>query len=158
MTVVLRRAELGDVDALGELHSFCWTELYSAVIPPHILAELSPETMAGLWKRFVTRGDEYIQWVAELDGQIVGFAGRGPGRETGYEVATELYFIYVHPHHRRAKIGKQLLAKADVDYLWIAEANRDSRAFYRKNKFYPDSVAREGAIFGAPLPEVRMAR
>lgn len=158
MTPALRRAELADVEALGQLHAECWTELYSSVIPPHILAELSAETMAGLWKRFVTRGDAYIQWVAEVDGEIVGFVGRGPGRETGYEVATELYFIYVHPSHRRSGIGRALLKQADVDYLWIAEANRDSRQFYRKNKFYPDSVAREGVIFGAPLPEVRMAR
>jgi len=158
MTAQLRRAILGDVNRLGELHSAVWTELYANVLSPEILEELGPETMGDLWKRFIFRGDAYVQYVAEVDDEIVGFVGIGPGRESGYETATELYFIYVDPAHRRSGVGRQLLAKADVDYLWIAENNRDSRAFYRKNKFFPDSVAREGALFGAPLAEVRMAR
>lgn len=158
MTALLRRAILGDVNRLGELHSASWSELYSSILSPEILADLGPETMGDLWKRFIFRGDAYIQYVAEVDNEVVGFVGIGPGRETGFEDATELYFIYVDPAHRRSGIGRQLLQKADADYLWIAEANRESRAFYRKNKFFPDSVAREGAIFGAPLAEVRMAR
>ena len=158
MTAQIRRAILGDVNRLGELHSASWTELYSDVLSPTILEELDPETMGDLWKRFIFRGDAYIQYVAEVNNEVVGFVGIGPGRETGYETATELYFIYVDPAHRRSGIGRQLLDKADADYLWIAEANRESRAFYRKAKFFPDSVAREGALFGAPLAEVRMAR
>ena len=158
MNPVIRRAELTDVDRLGQLHSASWGELYSSVLSPTVLEELGPQTMAALWKRFITRGDAYIQYVAEVDGEIVGFVGRGPGRESGYESATELYFIYVDPAHRRSGVGRALLKHADVDYLWIAEANRESRTFYRKNKFYPDSAAREGAIFGAPLAELRMAR
>lgn len=154
----IRRAELSDVDQLGRLHSGCWSELYSSVLSPAILAELGPETMTSLWKRFIARGDAYVQFVAEIDGEIVGFAGRGPGRESGYEEAIELYFIYVHPAHRRGGVGKALLKTADADYLWIAEFLRDTRAFYRKMKYFPDSVARDGALFGAPLAEVRMAR
>ena len=45
-----------------------------------------------------------------------------------------------------------------MDYLWISEANRETQQFYRKQKFYPDSVRRVGALFGADLPEIRMAR
>lgn len=114
--------------------------------------------MSELWGRFVSRGENYIQYVAELDGVIVGFAGVGPGREPGYELGRELYFLYVAPEFRRLKIGKALLQIADADYLWIAEANRATQTFYRKQKFFPDSVRRVGALFGAELPEVRMAR
>jgi GNAT superfamily N-acetyltransferase len=159
MTAIVRRAELADVERLGELHSACWAELYPTVLPPEVLAQLSPATMSGLWEKFVTRGDSYLQWVAVDDsGEIVGFAGTGPGREEGYEIAVELYFIYVTPSARRSGVGRALLKQADADYLWIWEDNRDSRAFYRKQKYFPDSVARAGALFGQPLPEVRMAR
>jgi GNAT superfamily N-acetyltransferase len=155
---MIRRAELGDAPALGELHSYCWGELYSGVLPPQVLAQLTPAVMTGLWEKFITRGTEYVQWVAEVDGEVLGFVGVGPGREPGFESAKELYFLYVAPAVRREKIGSQLVDEADADYLWIWENNRDTRAFYRKKKYYPDSVAREGVLFGSPLPEVRMAR
>lgn len=158
MAVVTRQVAEGDIPRLGEMHSAVWTELYAGILPPDVLASLDPATMTALWGRFISRGAEYVQYVAELDGQIIGFAGVGPGREPGYELGRELYFIYVAPEYRRASIGKALLKTADVDYLWIAEANRATQAFYRKQKFFPDSVRRIGSLFGTELPEIRMAR
>lgn len=158
MAVVTRQVAEGDIPRLGEMHSAVWTELYTGILPPDVLASLDPATMTALWGRFISRGAEYVQYVAELDGQIIGFAGVGPGREPGYELGRELYFIYVAPEYRRASIGKALLKTADVDYLWIAEANRATQAFYRKQKFFPDSVRRIGSLFGTELPEIRMAR
>lgn len=153
----IRRAGLADAERLGALHSQCWTELYPSLLAPSVLSELSPATMTGLWKRFVTRGAEYVQWVAVIDDTVVGFAGTGPGREAGYEHATELYFIYVTPSARRSGVGQALLKQADADYLWIWDTNRASQKFYRKQKFFPDSVARSGTLFGAVLPEIRMS-
>ena len=158
MAPLIRRAAAGDTATLGALHSAVWAELYPDVLSPAILASLDPATMAELWGRFITRGDAYVQFVAEVDGEIVGFAGVGPGREPGYELGRELYFLVVAPQHRRHGIGKALLKQADADYLWISEANRATQAFYRKQKFFPDSVRRVGALFGAELPEIRMAR
>ena len=143
---------------LGELHSAVWAELYSDVLSPAVLASLDPATMTELWGRFITRGDAYVQHVAEVDGEIVGFVGVGPGREPGYELGRELYFVYVQPEHRRGSVGKALLKAADADYLWIAESNRATQAFYRKQKYFPDSVRRTGTLFGTELPEMRMAR
>lgn len=158
MAPVIRRAEPRDTAALGALHSAVWAELYSDVLPAETLASLAPATMTELWLKFIARGEAYVQHVAEIDGEIVGFVGVGPGREPGYELGRELYFIYVSPQHRRSAIGKALLRQADADYLWVAESNRASQAFYRKQKFYPDSVRRIGSLFGAELPEIRMAR
>ena len=157
MGQVIRRAEAKDSARLGELHSQCWPELYPTILSAQIVADLDAATMAGLWAKFVARGDGYLQWVAEVDGVVVGFAGVGPGREPGYEGASELYFIYVDPNSRRARLGTKLLAQATPDYLWIHEANRDSQKFYRKQKYFPDSVRRVGSLFGADLPELRMS-
>jgi GNAT superfamily N-acetyltransferase len=158
MASTIRRAQLADAPALGELHSFCWHELYGSILPAPTLAQLTPEMMTTLWQKFVTRGEAYKQWVLEIDGDIVGFAGSGPGRETGYEIATELYFLYVAPAVRLSGWGTALLREADADYLWVGEANQGTRKFYRRQKYYPDSVARQGALFGTAFPEVRMAR
>ena len=97
------------------------------------------------------------RFVAEVEGTVVGFAGIGPGREPGYEEATELYFIYVHPLARRSGIGERLLRTADPHYTWIWSSNRDAQVFYKKAKFFPDSVAREGSIFGTAIEELRFA-
>jgi GNAT superfamily N-acetyltransferase len=158
MAAVTRPVTPADLPRLGELHSAVWTELYQGILSPAVLASLDPTTMTELWGRFTTRGEAYQQFVAEVSGEVVGFVGVGPGREPGYELGRELYFIYVAPEHRRSSVGKALLKVADVDYLWVAEGNRAAQAFYRKQKFYPDSVARVGALFGVELPEVRMAR
>jgi GNAT superfamily N-acetyltransferase len=157
MGLVIRRAEPGDVVRLGELHSACWRELYPEVLPATVLEDLSPATMGGLWAKFILRGDPYIQFVAVVDDSVVGFAGIGPGRDTGYEDATELYFLYVSPEYRRAGTGKRLLIQTAADYLWIYDGNRVAQAFYRKQKYYPDSVRRTGSLFGSDLPELRMA-
>jgi len=158
MAVVTRQVAESDIVRLGELHSAVWAELYSAILPADVLASLDPPTMTALWARFISRGADYVQFVAEVDGEIVGFAGVGPGREPGYELGRELYFLYVDPQHRRSSIGTTLLRFADADYLWVAEENRATQAFYRKQKFFPDSVRRIGSLFGAELPEIRMAR
>jgi GNAT superfamily N-acetyltransferase len=159
MTTVIRRAELDDAARLGQLHSQCWAELYSGALPPDVLAELSPPVMAQLWERFVTRGDEYVQYVAEVDGAILGFAGFGPGREEGFAELREVYFVYVAPEAKRSGLGSQLLAaEADASYLWVWERNRAAQKFYRRNRFGPDSRRRVGSLFGTALPEIRMAR
>ena len=158
MAPLIRRAQESDIPRLALLHSAAWPELYSAVLPPSVLASLNPTTMAGLWAKFIARGEDYVQYVAEIGGQVVGFAGVGPGREPGYELGRELYFIYVIPEYRRGTVGKTLLKKCDVDYLWVAESNRTAQQFYRKLKYFPDSVRRTGSLFGVDLPEMRMAR
>jgi GNAT superfamily N-acetyltransferase len=159
MTTVIRRAQLDDAARLGELHSQCWSELYQGVLPPDVLDELSPTVMAQLWQRFVTRGEAYAQYVAEVDGEVVGFVGFGPGRDEGYAELTEVYFCYVAPGFQRSGIGSQLLkAEADAAYLWVSERNRSAHKFYRRNKFGPDSRRRIGSLFGTDLPEIRMSR
>lgn len=159
MTTVIRRAELDDSERLGELHSQCWSELYQGVLPDDVLAELSPPVMGQLWQRFVTRGEAYAQYVAEVDGEVVGFVGFGPGRDEGFTGLTEVYFCYVAPGFQRSGIGSQLLkVETDATYLWISERNRAAHKFYRRNKFGPDSRRRIGSLFGTDLPEIRMSR
>jgi GNAT superfamily N-acetyltransferase len=158
MAPEIRPAEVSDVPVLGAMHAGAFAELYPSVLPAQVFEQLTPTAMNGLWERFITRGERYEQWVAVENGFIVGFAGTGPGREVGYEHAKELYFVVVAPGARRHRVGRALMAAADADYLWVWEGNRDAQKFYRKLKFYPDSVARAGTLFGVPLPEVRMSR
>jgi ribosomal protein S18 acetylase RimI-like enzyme len=155
----IRRAEFDDAEQLGILHSAVWAELYGGVLPAEILAQLSPAAMGALWQRFTTRGGDYVQYVAEQDGRIVGFVGFGPGRDEGQSEQREVYFLHVHPDARRSGVGSELLAQdADAAYLWVWERNRSAHKFYRRNKFGPDSRRRVGSLFGTEVPEIRFSR
>jgi len=168
MTATIRRATLSDAPALGALHSSIWGELYPKSLSPEVIAQLNPGYMEHLWTKFVTRGDAYRQWLAEVDGQIVGFVGVGPGRDRDMADATELYFMYVAPEHRKRGIGTALLDATSPTYLWVWEEFKGTRKFYSAEGFVPEIVrvtrgrgprSRVGVLFGSSYQtELKMVR
>ena len=52
MEATIRRAEVADSVALGELHAYCYQDLYKGTLPPSIFSELNPVTMGSLWQKF----------------------------------------------------------------------------------------------------------
>jgi len=168
MTATIRRAVLTDAPALGAIHSASWGELYPKALPAEVLAQLNPDYMTHLWGKFISKGADYKQWVAERDGAIVGFAGVGPGRDTDLDESTELYFLYVVPEARGTGVGTQLLAAANADYLWVWEDFKRTRKFYAAQDFVPEIVrvtrgmgqkSRVGVLFGSSYQtELKMIR
>jgi GNAT superfamily N-acetyltransferase len=69
-------------------------------------------------------------WVADADGEIVGYVARSPGW---------LDHLYVHPDHQGCGIGDGLLAAAMADVselqLWAFQQNHRARAFYEARGF-----------------------
>ncbi len=72
-------------------------------------------------------------WVAERDGEIVGFAALEPGPPEAW-----LHHLYVAPQAHNAGAGSLLLAKAKAELprgfsLWTFQANLGARRFYERH-------------------------
>ena len=103
-----------------------------------------------------------MSFVAEVEGQIVGWAVGGPNREPRLDHAGELYAIYLLSGHQRNGIGLELtvatahsLADAGMDSMvvWVLAANQQARRFYEAlgGEYFQE---REVEIGGAHLSEV----
>jgi GNAT superfamily N-acetyltransferase len=114
-----------------------------------------------MWRRFTTQGPEYRQVVAVVDGEVVGFAGSGPGRDKEQPSAHELYFIYLLDAHHGTGVGQQLF-DAVVDpgpaYLWVAADNPRAHGFYARNGYVSDGHEQVQEVLGEQLHEVRLVR
>jgi GNAT superfamily N-acetyltransferase len=118
--VLLRPGTLDDAPAVAEVHL---ASRRAAAMPPSVHED--HELLPFLTERMAT--DEV--WVAEVDGEVVGYLRMTP---------TWLDDLYVTPAHAGQGIGSALLdlAKArrpDGFSLWVFEMNAPARAFYTRH-------------------------
>ncbi|GAC1691733.1 MAG: GNAT family N-acetyltransferase [Candidatus Dormibacteraceae bacterium] len=139
-TEMVRRATLGDAEAIARVHVATWRSAYRDLLPPDFLASLSEAHYAERWKRVI--GDETVAvFVAEEPGGVVGFASGGRERagEEGYE--GELYAIYILDAAEHHGHGRELV-RAVADALreknlpnmivWVLRDNAPARQFYER--------------------------
>ncbi len=132
--VRIRTARESDAPTLHEIHTISVRELcrkdYSPDIIEGWLKNRSPEG----YLRAISAGEMYV---AELDGQIVGF---------GHAVPGEVKAVFVHPKFSNQGIGISLakhgikLARSESPDVVRVEATLNARRFYEKLGF---SVIRE---------------
>ena len=160
-SVVIRAATLGDATGCGFVHHTSWVETYSGLLPAAHWESDTLERRTQTWRRWLDGGAQVT--VAEVGGQVVGFAVEGTGRQVGDHQPVrdrELYSLYVLAAHHGTGIGQALLdtvlAPGTPAQLWVAESNPRARRFYERNGFLPD-----GARFvdeHLDLAEVRQVR
>ena len=155
--VVIDPGMFTEAEALTHLHLDCWDEAYTGLVPQPLLDERRanvPERIAQ-WRGALERGVEL--WVAEHDGELVGFSGAGDGRDPVDGVGTELRVLYVRAPWWGTGVGHDLLEAALGDraaYLCVLEGNDRAIRFYERHGF-----ARDGHVDDAPEgPHVRMVR
>jgi len=160
-TVVVRPVEEADADSLGRVHATCWHETYDHLLSSAALSQLRPERFAALWRRFTAQGPDYRQFVAVVDGDIVGFACSGPSRDATSPVDNELYNMYLLQASHGSGLGQKLF-DAVVDpgesMLWVAADNPRAHSFYARNGYRPDGLERNEEVLGEQLHEVRLVR
>ncbi|MEP9365538.1 GNAT family N-acetyltransferase [Nocardioides sp. CN2-186] len=141
--MLIRPADTADVDAVVAVHL---ASRGAAAMPPSIHSD--DEVHGWLTGRLA----EDEAWVAETEGQVVGYARLTP---------TWLDDLYVAPSHAGRGIGSALLevAKAqrpDGFCLWVFEMNAPARAFYRHHGLI-ELERTDGSANEEKAPDVRMA-
>ena len=82
-------------------------------------------------------------WVAEVDGEIVGWANTSGGRDDDAPRDLELEGLYVLDAHHGTGVGQALLDASIGErpaYLWAIADNPRAHAFYRRNGFELDGA------------------
>ena len=150
--MLIRAATPDDAEATARVHVASWAAAYALKGP-------SLEQRLDLHRRFPPT------FVAEVDGEIVGFVGVGPSRDPDAE--GELYTIYVDPEHWRGGVGRELIRAGEqrmreLGYrkvvLWVLDGNSRAQTFYESEGWTADGESRRIEFVGQSIPEVRYAK
>lgn len=146
---------------MAAVHVESWQQTYRGLMRDAILDDpgrlLARERF---WWAVLTeeRYGSFHTAVAESEGQVVGIALAGPATERDVAWDAQLYVLYLLDAFHGSGAGRGLLdavlATDLVAGLWVADPNPRARAFYARQGFTPDGVAKEED----GVSEVRLAR
>jgi L-amino acid N-acyltransferase YncA len=167
---VVRRAVEADARALAELHVRAWQWAYRNQLPDVFLDGLGATVeRREARRREVLAHPESDQrtWVAEVAGQIVGFADTGPSRDDDAARETaELYAIYLDQPVVGTGVGRALMQQATDDLrqrgyrqaiLWVLDGNTRAIQFYEAAGWIADGSAKTDNVQSLVLREVRFS-
>lgn len=142
-----RPAVSDDAPVIAGVHVASWNATYRGVIADEALDALTEERLAPEWRRAIEGGEAVA--VVEDEGQVVGYARYGPGRDDDLNPATdaEIYGFYLHPNAWGRGAGRVLMEHVKDDLrgrgfrmstLWVVQVNEGAQGFYRALGFAPD--------------------
>ncbi|MGM0836330.1 MAG: N-acetyltransferase family protein [Bacillota bacterium] len=156
----IRLAKKGDEASIAKVHVDSWKTTYRGIVDDSYLESLTYDNRQKMWERAIEAGYEKgCLFVAEVDGDIVGFASAGPERTKKYEVDGELYAIYILQNYQKKGIGKALFSKVrefiiekgnKSMLLWVLTDN-PSRSFYLS--LHPEEIDTEHIQIGDQVYE-----
>ncbi len=156
----VRVATGDDAVAVETIRVRGWQTAYRHVLPPSELDAMRIE--ATRWRaRFDLPPAGWTTFVADRDGEVIGFAAVGPSRDK--RGLGELYAIYVDPDDWSTGAGRALIEQAEQqlarDYavatVWVREDNPRARRFYEQAGWQPDGARKTELRLGVEAYEVR---
>jgi ribosomal protein S18 acetylase RimI-like enzyme len=141
--MTIRPATPNDAAGIAKVHIDSWRTSYAGIVPDDFLASMEYKERTSRWQSILTTyADRNYTCVAEVDGEIIGFASGGIQRDIGFPDYTgELYAIYLLQSVQGNGYGRQLfevLVKDLIEHghqsmlLWVLRDNRPARGFYEK--------------------------
>ncbi|MEO7746749.1 MAG: GNAT family N-acetyltransferase [Actinomycetota bacterium] len=163
--VRVRRAGVGDAAGIAAVHVASWQRAYRGLMPAELLDALSVPARTQRWAQNLgSTAAGAATFVAEQDGEVIGFASIGPCRDEDAETAAELWALYLHPRHWGAGHGhvlhahavRALAATGAADAtLWVLTTNQRARRFYERHGWAADGATKVVALGDAELAESR---
>ena len=136
---MVRLATAADAAAVAQVHRESWRTTYGGILPQDFLSEETGRRSQSAWlRRLASAPAEGATWLAEMDGEAVGFASCGPARHRLEGLECEIYALYVIQPRQRQGVGRALVRECARHfvrhgrfgfYLWVLKANR-ARLFY----------------------------
>lgn len=111
----IRHATLNDVSAIARIHVTCWHETYTGIIPKSYLAQLDIIQKQIMWNKILNANQTVF--IAEINGQAIGFANAGKNNDNNTPYPGELYTLYVLKSAHKIGIGKNLFMTAKSNLL-----------------------------------------
>ncbi len=140
--VFLRVATPDDAEGIAVVRIDSWRKTYRGVIPDSYLDAMEVEESMAIWRRVLTAASVTTSvFVAELDGEVVGFAAGKMLDEEKFGMNAELAAIYLQPSIQRSGIGHSLVRMVVDAHLkqgahgliaWVLSRNKIARQFYEK--------------------------
>jgi ribosomal protein S18 acetylase RimI-like enzyme len=153
-----------DAKQLAAVHVQAWREAYGELLPQRFYDDSARERRRRMWAGLLSERDvgDRVR-VARGEGQIMGFALRGPAAQhQGHPPVRDeqLYALYVLARWYGSGVGQALLDQCLGGLpaqLWVAKDNARARRFYEKNGFECDGTEQVDPDLDG-LVEIRMVR
>lgn len=148
----VRPASVEDVTAIASVRVAAWLAAYRDLLPQPLLDRLDVPSEAANRRRAwdEQHADARVaELVAEVDGEVVGWAVAGPSRDDSHSGEGELLALYVRLEAWGTGAGHRLLLAAqahlrahgfDRAYLWVLEGNERAASFYERHGWYEDGA------------------
>ncbi len=164
MAVTTRKANVDDALAVATAHARGWQVAYKGIVPQEYLDAINIEQRLGQWRGYL-EADTPTDYVAEVDGEVVGFANVGVFRDDPDDhAAGELWAMYVNPDAWGAGAGYALMQATlthfaeknlRTGYLWVIEQNDRARRFYERQGWTSNEAFKYEDVAGVTLTERR---
>ena len=138
--VTVRRATVDDAALIAQVRIDIWRATYRGMIPDAYLDGMKVEDSTRMWTRVLdAASDAACTFVAEVEGELVGFAAGITLAERKLDFDAELTALYVLPSAQRVGIGRRLLtevaatlgaAGAPNMLVWVLAQNGKARDFF----------------------------
>lgn len=137
LTIDIRRAETGDAEAIAGIHDRAWRGAYAGLIPHRALNRMIGRRGPSWWANAIRRSTTVL--VAELGGEVAGYATLGRNRARELRQQGEIYELYLSPEYQGIGLGSHLFAAArrmlsDKGLkglvVWALEENDNAVSFY----------------------------
>ena len=168
-----RLATRADIPRIAEIHVAGWETAYRGRIDDGAFATRTVERRTEQWREVFDHADrlkDHLLHVAELDGEIVGFAHWGPSDDDDVDpsTTTNVFALYLDPELRGRGVGRALLDHVLEDAanngkklatLYVLIGNDEAAAFYEKVGWRPEpGVVKECLGDGYEAPQYRWRR